>query len=403
MKKFDSYFENKGIRTKFNTLGDTEELIRSFVKETQDLVDNYPSKRSHHIKKSLYDNLYEMSPRTKLTGFELVNPQDVAFRNKINDFITTAQFSPLLLIEPRENKSAPAGYKDLLINHLKSIDNPVLYLSGGLDSELLASALVESGVRFKTVIFEWLNKKGEVVNSKDLDFAYNFCHKHGIYPVIKQLDIETLWESNEFASLAIDMQILSTQLVTYAYTVTLVENMFPDSTHLFAGEIRYYSDYLMDDGSLANIVYLGKLVPGYNGVTYTTQTGNSVAGALELRLFYSSTAGTWSVTISTTASLGGTPTSGSYTDTASSSYEYRISSRTINQSTGFSTYTPTATVPTSYATVTSSTKTCSVTATDLGGVTGVMDVTFGLDLRVVGQTTPVQSSTIRLKSTLVVV
>jgi hypothetical protein len=267
--RIDTYFASKGIEVYYNTLGHTEDLVRAYVSQFQTEVDNSYRKKSQDVKYSCYKELYPIEAREKLTGFENIRQKDLAFRVKVSKNIIQSQFSPLLSVEPADNNIFPVGsYKTVLLNLLKKVENPILYLSGGMDSELVGWALCELGKDFKTVIFEWLDNSGTVLNSRDVRYAYNFCKLRGLVPIIKQVNVEELWASEHFVKFAIDTQIQSTHLMTHAYAIDLISSQYKDHTHLFGGEVRYYSNSTDRQGKPVNIVYLDKLVPAVGTGVY---------------------------------------------------------------------------------------------------------------------------------------
>ena len=69
-EKFEKYFLDKDIHVSFNVLGRTEELVKAYIYDTQDIVDDVPSKMSHHVKHACYSKFYSIENRKKFTGFE---------------------------------------------------------------------------------------------------------------------------------------------------------------------------------------------------------------------------------------------------------------------------------------------------------------------------------------------
>lgn len=274
--KVDEYFKKKGINVWFNTLGHNDLLIRSFIRDTQELVDSTPEQTSHHVKSKIYNSMFDFEDRPKYTGFEKLRKLDVGFRKKIAPKVTEAQFSPLLTVERSEHDYIDLTYKEALVQTLKEVKNPLLYLSGGIDSEFVAHIMVTNNIDFIPVIFEWTDNDGDVLNTYDTSYAFEFCRKNNITPVVKKLNLENLWQSEDFYAHAVDVQIVSTHLNTYTWLVKLLHNEYPDVTHLFGGEIRYYSNHKMPDESLANVAFLAKFTPGYNGGTLNT--GGPVPG-----------------------------------------------------------------------------------------------------------------------------
>ena len=77
----------------------------------------------------------------------------------------------------------------------------VLY-SGGLDSQYVCQVLLHLGMEFEPVIIELKNNAGEVLNSHDIKYAYEFCDAKNITPVIYDLNFEEFVESGKNIEIA---------------------------------------------------------------------------------------------------------------------------------------------------------------------------------------------------------
>lgn len=390
--KIDKYFAQKGIKTIFNCLGNNERLVRAYVGNFREDADRHYLHNSQHTKIGTYNKLWTIQPRHKMTGFELLDKHDTKFRNSINKFIVEPQYSPLFLINNNEHEKT-LSYKQELINFVKTIENPLVYLSGGVDSELVACAMIEAGVKFNVVIFEWTNNGNHIINGSEIFHAYRFCKKHGIIPTIRQINIEKLWDSDYFKRLAIDIQIQSPHLVTYAHIIKSMSLDYPTSTHVFGGEVKFKTNYLLDNGDNSNLVYLDKLVPGYDGKTYEDTFVGGSSDITNLRLVYAGYNGSWFVDSYT---VGPFLESGNWTDTPAVQYEFRIATISGNGSGSYSS-TPDSTTgwTTIFQGLFAFTQICNLTAGAPGyGQVNNATFTYGIEVRVLGETTPVQSSTI---------
>lgn len=387
--KIDNFFNKKGIAVYYNALGATEPLIKSFLSNYKEDIDKTSFKVSSEIKNVIYNKIFPITFRHKKTGFEAVKNLDNKFRDSIKTSIIEPQFSPILLVENQKCDSQ-VNYKENLIDFVKTIKNPLIYFSGGIDSELLLKACISATVNFEVVIFEWFNSDGELLNNYELGYAYAFCKQHNISPIVKQINIEKLWVDKTFVEFAINLQIQSPQLATHAYMIDSMSKEYVDFTHMFGGEIKFKKNYLMDNGTIANLVYLDKLNPGYNGVTYgVSDDGGGFGVQVTIGLNYNSN-GSWVVQASG-GNQTGSPTSGSWTDTPSSTYEFRITN--VNNIQG----SPEPSGPTGWFTIAGGTNICTCTAASQGpGDFGNTDAIFDIEVRVVGQTVPLQSSSIRL-------
>lgn len=64
-------------------------------------------------------------------------------------------------------------------------DNPILCLSGGIDSQAMIQCWIEAGIKFDVAIGVFENK----LNTQDSDHAKLFCEQLGITPITIQLDV----------------------------------------------------------------------------------------------------------------------------------------------------------------------------------------------------------------------
>lgn len=328
--EIDTYFAQKGISVRYNTLGNNQELMRSYTKEFQNMVDFSIRKKSQYVKHACYSKLYNIEPRIKYTGFENFKKLDNQFRNCMRSYIIKPQHSGIGLVMDSKENTNNMSYKETLIRSLKTTVDPVLYFSGGLDSELVALALLEANIKFTTVIFEYVDKSGKIQNTNELQYAYKFCRANCLIPEVYQIDIETLWSTDYFKKLSIDLQLLSPQIVTHAYMIEMLSLKYKNSTHLFGGEVRFESDYLMDDGNLANLVFLNKVDPvGYNAGLYSSTTEGAFFSAL-VALSYFGSIGEWGVSAqgTLTKTPSSLPESGQFTTTPAFQYQARTTNMT---------------------------------------------------------------------------
>jgi asparagine synthetase B (glutamine-hydrolysing) len=76
----------------------------------------------------------------------------------------------------------------------KQNKNPIILFSGGLDSEIVVRAFLESGRKFEIVTNRFLNGK----NSHEIDNVKNFCLRFNLKPIYIDIDIEN-WLVSEQA------------------------------------------------------------------------------------------------------------------------------------------------------------------------------------------------------------
>lgn len=392
MDRIETYFANKGVKVIVNGLGFTPELRHSFVSDYRDVVDRSKRKKSQFVKISTYSDMYTFEPRPKFTGFEKYKEKDLKFRKEVFNKVFEMQYSSSLQVNNKDLDKTKS-YKTLLSNSLEQLENPLLYLSGGLDSELVANAFLEKNIEFKTVIFEYVDENNNITNLHDVSYAYKYCKRHGIIPDIIQINIDQLWSSEYFKKLAMDLQYTSPHIATYAHMVELTRFKYPNSTHIFGGEIRFFTDYPADNGDIANIILLNKVVPSYNGQSYTNTLGCGQNAALQMRYFNN---GTWDI-LSYQFGIGPQTViaSGSwYQFLPTRSYMIRISS--ISNESFQGTVSP-ATAPSDFVNIGNPTQVILCISNGAGfGDAAVAGAMFTTELREVGQTIPGVFATVEM-------
>lgn len=379
----DKYFASKGIETRFNTLGFTEELVSCYISETKnDVVNNI----SNANKAETYSKYFDFEPRPKYTGFEYLKQQDLALREKLYLAVNVDQTSEQYF---SKQYTGSKTYQQLL-NESFDFNKPViLYLSGGIDSEFVANELINAAKKFTPLICEWMYA-GKQVNYFDTEFALKFCSKHSLTPLIKSFDLKELWDSSEFYNFAQAVGTVSPQQATYAHAVTQIDKEYPDHIHLFGGEVRYRTDIVQDE---LNLAYLSKVTPGYNGITYTLN--KNISGTIRLLL---SSAGTWSITTNG-GTLTGAPASGSWTTTPGSSYQYNSTCTYLfDNSTGLANSSPPELESTGWTAITGTVIAAELNMSSIVNQFGSSAANFTIEIRSVGNPASVNGSSITLEA-----
>jgi hypothetical protein len=268
--QLEQYFSSKKLDVSFNTLGATELLVDLFIQETADIVSACSSKISNHVKNQCYNKYFKIENRTKFTGFEKFHKLDQSVRSKMNNHIQG--LIGKIEYEKPTKEYVIGSYLDELKNSFKKFNNPLLYLSGGIDSEFVALAMLDAEVKFTPVIFQWVNDSQQVLNTHDILYALDFCNEHHLTPLIRRVNLEKLWNNIEFELLAKETQNSSPQVNTYVYMIEQMAEEFKDSTHVFGGEVRFR--IVEHETKISNFVTAAKVSPtGYNGATYNLRNG----------------------------------------------------------------------------------------------------------------------------------
>ena len=239
MKKYiDDYFAKQGIRVIYNTLGHTDELVQVYVKETYNTFFQSKATFTNSIKSSLYNKFYTLKARDKKTGFEKLEKKDTYFRNIIIPTNMSDMWnSPSHTFDILKNDGE--SYLDCLKKHLLKIEDPLLFYSGGIDSELVLQTFLDIGIKPIVVVFEFTDTLGNVLNQYDILYASEFCNKNDIKPIIKRICLESLWDTDEFIQIGKTLRIGSPQILTHIYMAKIMADEMPGMTYCFGGEIRY--------------------------------------------------------------------------------------------------------------------------------------------------------------------
>lgn len=329
MKKYiDEYFEKQGIRVIYNTLGHTDELVNAYVKETYDMFANSRAKFTNAIKTQIYSKYYVLTPRIKMTGFEQLKNIDDNFRKfvykpTIQDRWNTP--SHVFDVFKKDNEN----YIDILKTNLKKIENPLLFYSGGIDSELVLHTFLDIGIKPTVVIFEFVDEQGLVINQYDINHALKYCSEKNINPIVKQICPETLWNQNDFLALSHELRIGSPQILTHVYMAKIIAEEYSNHTYCFGGEIRYQK-YSVESINKTVLVSSTKNIPGLGSI-YTASSASGTTTALCTLITNSSTvlvggAAYWEV-LQTGGSSSGSPVFGYYSDITRPpdfNYEFRF-------------------------------------------------------------------------------
>lgn len=238
--RFDDYFASKGILVRSNCLGFTEETVHSYIKESYDIVKLSNKRSSNYSKNIFYNKFFSLEERFKKTGFESLSKIDQNYRHtyRSNEQISDRWDYPDFSYEIFKNDGE--SYLDNLKRDISTIQNPMIFYSGGIDSEFLLTTFIDTNLSFKVVIFELKDLLGNNINQYDLDHAFKFCKENHITPIIKSICPEKIWQNNDFVQLSKDLKLTSPQLTTHAYMIYIMSDEYPNYSYCLAGEIRYH-------------------------------------------------------------------------------------------------------------------------------------------------------------------
>lgn len=97
---------------------------------------------------------------------------------------------------------------------------PTVLLSGGLDSEIVVRAFIESGKEFRTITHKFDND----LNQQEITAIEQFCSLQGIIPNYRSIDIEEWLISDDAAELAEQSKCVRPEMLHTAKLLTEVWN-----------------------------------------------------------------------------------------------------------------------------------------------------------------------------------
>jgi len=191
---------------------------------------------SNHIKYLIYNLAYPMEFRPKKTGFEKIDNLDKIAREKLR-YIVDKQENDAEFVESGalasflESDLDELGLEELIKKYKNSLEdaaelcreeNNILYLSGGIDSELMARVFLSKKINFVHIIFVFTNNNHEILNDFDTNWAFKFCKDSNLNPLTRSINVEAFWASNELLDIALHYNCASPQLCTHYKMTGLV-------------------------------------------------------------------------------------------------------------------------------------------------------------------------------------
>ena len=98
----------------------------------------------------------------------------------------------------------------------------VLY-SGGVDSQYICEVFLKLKMDFDTVIIRLVSDTGEVYNQHDIAYAYEFCEKNNITPIIYDVNFDDFVESGKIVEIAESVNCCSFALPTTFYVANKLD------------------------------------------------------------------------------------------------------------------------------------------------------------------------------------
>ena len=85
-----------------------------------------------------------------------------------------------------------------------------LFLSGGIDSENIANIFLECKIPFTPIIVAYCHED-KILNDYDIQYAFNFCKKHSITPIVIDIPIIDFFNSGKAIKYAREYGCISPQ------------------------------------------------------------------------------------------------------------------------------------------------------------------------------------------------
>ena len=270
--RIDPYFLKQGIQVTYNALGATELLCRSYIQASRQLMpEDY--EQSNHIKQAVYKQSWSLLDRPKYTGFESFEDLDQKLRAELDSLYKgqRSETHELWQVNSDDNLGSYRSNLSAWVNQL-DIAKVNFYFSGGMDSEVVLRTMISQGRIPRVIIYKFTHSKKpwiEVGNQYDYYYALGFCQRHGIEPLVRELDLALIWDSAEIRAVSQEIEIVSPQILTHIFMIKREEEAEPGRHHIFGDEVRYMrSPFESDTGNHFLIKTNLTKSLGYNGVIY---------------------------------------------------------------------------------------------------------------------------------------
>lgn len=210
----------------FSFLTTSRDAINAFVSSAVDRMTDY-SQESNYVKFDVYSESFNLEPRMKYTGFEKFFELDEAVRSMLKEYLFGRETQVEYEDFPPEDIQGVVQFREALVEQARTLKDKtnILYLSGGVDSEIVALSFMEAGVKFYPIIFSWIDNEGVNLNDFDTKYAVDFCEKNDLKPVYCVLNVEQFWQGLEILEYADKYLCSSPQILTYHKMVALMDAM----------------------------------------------------------------------------------------------------------------------------------------------------------------------------------
>jgi hypothetical protein len=232
------------VEHEFGFLWATDKQRGAYLSDLQikDILKQNPRVDSNHFKQEIYNLFYDFEPRKKKTGFESFADLDQNIRTHLS-FDPNHKRNVLAVREDyaQQRTRNDSEYVNASIEYAQAISkyciaenkNPMLFYSGGIDSELMLNIFLDSGVEFDVLFADY---KG--ANDYDKQYMLEYTAKHNITPIIMEFDVEQFFgDYAEIIRLHKEYNNSSPQILAYYKLIELAAEKY-NSFPVLAGEFR---------------------------------------------------------------------------------------------------------------------------------------------------------------------
>jgi asparagine synthetase B (glutamine-hydrolysing) len=208
----------------FSFLTTSRSAINAFVASAVNRITDY-TRESNVVKLGIYQESFDLVPREKYTGFEKYSELDQSVRLRLSEYLGDRD-TQVVYEEYNKCSEEPAvNFREALVEQAKTLKGKtnIVYLSGGIDSEIVAMSFIDAQVAFHPIIYTWIDSQGVVLNDFDTKFAVDFCTRNNLKPILCDLNIEQFWSSEEIFEYADKYLCSSPQILTYHKMVSLTD------------------------------------------------------------------------------------------------------------------------------------------------------------------------------------
>jgi hypothetical protein len=145
----------------------------------------------------------------------IFNPKNKSSTNSLECYYARATREPEIFKEECIITAKILGQEAARLNRI-----PMIFLSGGLDSEVVVKAFIEAGVDFQPVTFKFKDN----LNQHEIHYVEKFCKRHGIKSRYLEIDIVHWLDTTEAKDMYVDSCCTYSQMLPHMKLMNIVWN-----------------------------------------------------------------------------------------------------------------------------------------------------------------------------------